>query len=102
MKKWIFPFILFSFLLFGCDETAKPTTPELPLNTTIEIPPTTATISPLPTITPGPSTPTQTLNPTVQIALTLYKQTQEANDVKIKATQHAMDGFRKTFSGMCD
>ena len=101
MKKCIFPFILFAFVLFACGgRTTK--VPDIIITTITEMAAITATTSPLPTPTPGSSISTPTLNPTLQIAASLYKQTQEANDLSAQATQQAINGFKKTFNGMCD
>ena len=102
MKKCIFPFVLLTFVIFGCGGLITTKAPSVTITSTTQLPVPTITIFPIPTATPKPSTSTPTLNPTVEIAATLYKQTQEANNLSSQATQQAKDSFRKTFKGMCD
>lgn len=102
MKKWVFTSVLFAIVLFGCSEATKVVTPEKIVNIPTNIPTKAATASRLPTATRKPNTPTPTLNPTIQVASTLYEQTQIAQREDDQATQQAMNGFRNTFKGMCD
>jgi len=102
MKKWVFTLILFAIVLFSCSEATEVVTPEKIINTPTDIPTKIATASPLRTSTPKPDTRTPTLNPTIQVAATLYEQTQVVQKEVAEATQQAMDGFRDTFNGMCD
>jgi len=92
--------MLFAFILIGCGRVGITGLPAATIAALTKIP-NTATL-PLPAITPGPNTPTLTPDPTLQVVATLYKQTQVANDLSAQATQRAMDGFRKTFNGMCE
>lgn len=102
MKKSITVFIALAFFLIGCGETAITKAPEITASIHTESPSSTATPSPLPTSTPKPNTPTPILNPTIQVAATLFEQTQVARKDDEEATQQAMDSFRNTFNGMCD
>ncbi len=105
MKKCLFFLSLLIFALLGCGGTATATIPATITSTYMptrlpNIP--TVTIS-VPTDTPTTtSTPTVTVNPTILAASTLYQQTREVRDVKLQATQQAMESFRKIFKGMCD
>lgn len=102
MKKWIFISILYAIGLFGCSEATKVATPVAIINTATDIPTKVVIASPLPTSTQTPDTPTPILDPTIQVAATLYEQTQVAQKEAVKATQRAMDGFKNTFNGICD
>jgi hypothetical protein len=102
MKKRILSFVFFAFVLFDCGYTTTTKTPETVAPAKSATQAFTATPSRLPTSSPRPNTVTPTLNPTIQSAATLYKQTQEVESLSIRATQQAMDGFRNTFRNMCD
>ncbi len=102
MQKSIFPFIVITFMLLGCGGTVTTKVPAATITTIVAMPSAVATPSPLSISTSKPSTATSTLNPTVQVAATLYKQTQDASNEKSQATQQAKDSFRKLFKGMCD
>lgn len=102
MKRWVFISILFAILLFGCSEATEVVKPEKIINTPTDIPTKAATASPLPTSTPKPDIPTPILNPTIQVAATLYEQTQVAYQIKIEATKQAMNGLKQTIQGLCE
>lgn len=102
MKKWAFISTLLAIVLFGCNEATEVVTPVEIIDTATDIPIQEATALPLSTSTPKPHTPTPILDPTIQVAATLYEQTQIARKDAVEATQQAFDGFRTTFNGICD
>lgn len=102
MKKSITVFIALAFFLIGCGEAAITKSPETTVSINTETPSSAATPSPLPTSTPKPNTPTPILDPTIQVAATLFEQTQVARKDDEEATQQATDSFRNTFNSVCD
>lgn len=101
MKKCLYLLLLFIFALFGCGETAATKIPTTATNrhTSTNLPGTPTATLLLPTATP--QSPMATLDPTLEVVLTLYRQTQEAGEIEAQATAQALQSFEELFKGMC-